>query len=162
MQLDLRDIINAPGEAVSFDYEPDLSDAAGGCIVAVKPGAKAKGSVRNSAGVLYFEADVDAVLECACARCLKEFELPVHRHIHAVLSEGENEDDPDVYALSGESVDVDEIILTDFILNTDQRLLCREDCKGLCVKCGADLNAGPCRCKPETDPRLAVLEQLLE
>jgi uncharacterized protein len=162
MQLDLRDIINVPGESTAFDYEPDLSDAVGGCITAVKPGARAKGRVRNSAGVLYFEAELDAVLECTCARCLKEFELPVHRRVQAVLSEGENEDDPDVYALSGESVDVDEIILTDFILNTDQRLLCREDCKGLCEKCGSDLNAGPCQCKPETDPRLAVLGQLLE
>lgn len=162
MQLDLHDVLNTPGASVDFVYEPDLSDGVGGCITAIKPGPKAAGTVRNTAGLIYFEADLDAVLSCVCARCLKEFELPVHRHITAVLSEDENEDDPDVYALDGESVDVDEIIHTDFILNLNQSPLCREDCKGLCPKCGADLNEGPCGCKPETDPRLAVLEQLLE
>ncbi|HHT17759.1 MAG TPA: DUF177 domain-containing protein [Papillibacter sp.] len=162
MQLDLRDIIYVPGASAPFEYEPDLSEAVGGSIVAVRPGASASGRVRNSAGVLHFDADVEAVLECTCARCLKVFELPVHRSVHAVLSEGENEDDPDVYTLCGDNVDVDEIILTDFILNMDQRLLCREDCEGLCEKCGSDLNDGPCHCKSETDPRLAVLGQLLE
>ena len=58
--------------------------------------------------------------------------------------------------------DVDEIIVTDFILNMDQRFLCSQDCKGLCEKCGADLNNGPCSCKLNTDPRFAVLGQLLE
>ena len=48
------------------------------------------------------------------------------------------------------------------VLDLDERLLCREDCKGLCDKCGADLNEGPCSCKAEIDPRLAVLGQLLE
>ena len=40
--------------------------------------------------------------------------------------------------------------------------LCSEDCKGLCAVCGKNLNEGPCDCKPEPDPRLAVLAQLLK
>lgn len=162
MQLNLHDVIHTPGASIKFAYEPDLSDGVGGCITAVKPGPKAVGKVRNTAGLLFFEADLDVTVSCVCARCLKEFELPIHRRILAVLSEDESEDDPDVYALDGESVDVDEIIHTDFILNLNQSPLCKEDCKGLCPKCGADLNEGPCGCKKETDPRLAVLEQLLE
>ena len=57
--------------------------------------------------------------------------------------------------------DLDEILTTAVVLNMDSKLLCSEDCKGLCPKCGADLNLGPCGCKPETDPRLAVLQQFL-
>ena len=45
---------------------------------------------------------------------------------------------------------------------TARSTLCSEDCKGLCPRCGADLNLGPCSCKKETDPRLAVLAKLLE
>ena len=55
-----------------------------------------------------------------------------------------------------------DVLETSFILNTDSLFLCRDDCKGLCPRCGADLNEGPCGCKPEKDPRLAVLEQLLD
>lgn len=162
MRLDLRDIINIPGAGVSFDYEPDLSDAGSGSVRGVR-NTRASGSVANRAGVLHFTADVDAVLECACARCLKDFEKPVRMRIETTLSEREQDsDDPDMFIFEGDTVDVDEIIRTDFILNMDQRILCREDCKGLCEKCGADLNEGPCACEKEIDPRLAALRQLIE
>lgn len=162
MKLDLRDIIYIPGASVGFDYEPDLSDAAGGAVRDIIKPARAKGSIRNSAGVLLFEADVQARLLCACARCLKDLEVPVNLHITSTLTEGEQEsDDPDVYLLEGDFADVDDIILSNFILSLDQRFLCSEDCKGLCQRCGADLNEGPCSCKAPIDPRLAALGQLL-
>jgi uncharacterized protein len=160
MRLNLRDIINIPGASVTFDYEPDLSEVTYDSVSAVKPGSRGKVAVKHSAGVLKFSADVEGDTICTCARCLKEFENPVHQHIETLLSDGErDDDDPDVYLLKGDEVDVDEIIFTDFILSMDQRLLCREDCKGLCPKCGADLNNGPCTCKSEIDPRLAALRQ---
>jgi uncharacterized protein len=163
MRLDLREIINIPGSGVSFDYEPDLSNTSYGSVKGVKSPSRAAGSIRNSAGVLRFDADVDAVLLCTCARCLKDFEYPVSLRIQTMLTESEqDEEDPDVFLLEGDFADVDDIIVTDFILNLDQRFLCSEDCKGLCEKCGADLNNGPCSCKLNTDPRLAVLGQLLE
>ena len=59
------------------------------------------------------------------------------------------------------NIDLDDILTTAVVLNMDSKLLCSEDCKGLCPKCGADLNLGPCDCKPEMDPRLAVLQQFL-
>ena len=49
------------------------------------------------------------------------------------------------------------------VLDMDTKTLCSEDCKGLCPRCGADLNQGPCSCaKKDVDPRLAVLAKLLE
>ena len=164
MLLNLHDIIDIPDAAVDFDYEPDLSDAAGGSVTAVPGPSRAVGSVRNTAGVLTFTADVETKLACVCARCLKEFEKHVNRHISVILSpEGEEDeiDSPDVYPLDGDCVETDDIVVGEFILNMEQRQLCREDCKGLCETCGADLNDGPCACKKEIDPRLAVLGQLL-
>lgn len=163
MHLDLREIINIPGAGVTFDYEPDLAGTAFGSVNSVKSPSRAVGSIRNSAGILRFCADVDAVMQCTCSKCLKDFENPVHLHIEATLTEGDQNDlDPDIFLLQGDYADVDEIITTEFVLNMDQRILCRKDCKGLCEKCGADLNAGPCVCKTAQDPRLAVLGQLLE
>jgi uncharacterized protein len=162
MRLDLREIINIPGSGVTFDYEPDLSEAMNGSAVSVKPPVRAAGSIRNIAGVLTFNAGLDAVLKCSCARCLKDIECPVHQTIVMTLKESEADgEEPNVFPLEGDFIDVDEIISTEFILNMDQRFLCSEDCKGLCEKCGANLNEGPCACKLDTDPRLAVLGQLL-
>ena len=162
MLLDLREIIGVPGGKVAFDYEPDLSDAVLGSVIRIKQPSRAAGNVINRAGALTFSAIVDVVCICICARCLREFEYPVHQQISAYLTEGgENGESPDSYVLQGERLDADEIIITEFVLELDQRHFCREDCAGLCEKCGADLNDGPCACEAEVDSRLAVLKQLL-
>ncbi|MCF0121244.1 MAG: DUF177 domain-containing protein [Oscillospiraceae bacterium] len=162
MLLDLREIINIPGEKVTFDYEPDLSEAVGGSVTAVDGPSRAVGQVKNIAGVLTFTADVETELSCVCARCLREFKQHVSQHISAVIAElDEDSDDSELYPLDGDDIDTDDIIISEFLLNLDQRLLCSDDCKGLCIKCGADLNEGPCKCNKEIDPRLAVLGQLL-
>ena len=162
MLLDLREIIGVPGGKVSFDYEPDLSDAAFGSILRIRQPSRAAGNVSNSAGVLTFSANVDATCMCVCARCLGEFEYPVHKRISAYLTE-ESEDgsNPDGYFLQGDKIDADEIIVTEFILDTDERLQCKEDCAGLCEICGSDLNDGQCKCEAKIDPRLVVLGSLL-
>lgn len=163
MQLDLREIINIPGGKVEFDYSPDLSGLETGSVIEIKPDARAVGSIRNIAGVLTFEAELTVTTVCECARCLKISDRPVSLHISATISEGdEDSDDPDMFYLEGNLADVDEIIVNAFVLNTEQRFICSEDCKGLCPKCGADLNFEPCKCRKEIDPRFAVLGQLLE
>jgi len=162
MLLDLREIIGVPGGRVPFDYEPDMSEVISGSIIDIKQPSRAAGSVSNSAGVLTFSANVDVECVCVCARCLKEFDYPVHKQVTVNLTEGGEGENPDGYFLQGDKIDADEIIVTEFILDTDERILCSEDCAGLCIDCGSDLNIGPCSCKAKVDPRLAVLGQLLD
>jgi uncharacterized protein len=163
MRLDLREIINIPGGQVPFDYEPDLSELSFDSVKEIKKPVHVSGRVQNIAGVLVLTADICADLICICARCLKEFGHSMHICVEVTLAEEiHDESDVDVFLLEGDNVDVDEIVTTYVVLNMEQRFLCREDCKGLCPKCGADLNEGPCTCKAEIDPRLTVLGQLLE
>ena len=72
------------------------------------------------------------------------------------------EDDPNLFVLEGNEIDLSEILATCFILDMETKFLCREDCKGLCPTCGKNLNLGPCSCRKALDPRFAVLEQLLD
>ena len=162
MLLDLREIVGVPGGKVSFDYEPDMSEAPFGSIIRIKESPRAAGNVINRAGVLTFSANVDAVCICVCARCLKEFEYVAHKRIKAYLTEGGEGESPDAYLLQGDKVDLNEIIVTEFVLDMDERLFCSENCAGLCQSCGSDLNNGPCSCKKQVDPRLAMLGQLLD
>ena len=163
MRLDLHEIIQIPGGKVSFDYEPDLQGLTFDSVKGFLPGARAVGRVENHAGVLVLTAELTVPMLCVCARCLKEFERVFHRSIEAVLAtECEDEDDPDIFLLDGDYIETDEVVVTAFVLNMEQRFLCREDCRGLCEKCGKNLNEGPCNCRAEVDPRLAVLGQLLE
>ena len=61
------------------------------------------------------------------------------------------------------NIDMDELVMTDVTLELPFQLLCREDCKGLCPVCGADLNETTCNCNTkQIDPRLEKLKMLLD
>ena len=165
MLLGLTEIMNMPGSSLDFETSLDLSNLDfGGCCPAKQP-VTALGSVRNTAGVLLMQGEVRTRLFGVCARCAQDFERDVVFPLEAVLvtelAREENEDEW-VFQLIDGCADLDDIVTTTFVLNMDTKLLCSEDCKGLCCRCGANLNLGPCQCKPEIDPRFAVLQQLLK
>ena len=164
MLLGLSKIIDCPGGVVPFETTLDLSQMDfGGCCPLHEP-VHAKGSVRNTAGVLILTAEIDAVLDGVCDRCCKHFHRPFTLPLEAVLVtklESDQLDSPWVFELVGDDADLDDIFTTAVVLNMDSKLLCKPDCKGLCPRCGKDLNEGSCDCKPERDPRLQVLEKLL-
>lgn len=163
MLLNLREIINIPGGSVPFDYELGISDLKFECVKSMSKTLRVSGCVKNTAGILELNGKATGDMVCICARCLKEFERDIDLDIQAVLAdELQDENNPDIFLLEGDYIDVDEVIITAFVLNMEQKILCSEDCKGLCEKCGKNLNDGPCDCKTEIDPRMAVLQQLLE
>ena len=165
MLLGLSKIIDCPGASVSFSTSVDLSDLCYGVSYPVSEPVKAEGTVRNTAGVLVMTGDIDTRIHGICDRCASEFDRDVHIPIDVVLvTEMANEENEDewVFPLEGDSADLDDIVRTVFVLNLDSKLLCKEDCKGLCHRCGKNLNDGPCNCQKELDPRFAALKQLLE
>ena len=68
-----------------------------------------------------------------------------------------------MYLIDGQSIELDDIIIPALLLAVDFAYYCKPDCKGLCPKCGKNLNEGPCGCSTrEIDSRLAVLQKLLD
>ena len=165
MLLGLSKIIDCPGASVPFSTRVDLSDLCYGVSYPVSEPVLAQGTVRNTAGVLMMEGQVRTTIHGICDRCAGSFDREVTFPIDVVLvTELANEENEDewVFPLEGDSADLDDIVRTVFVLNLDSKLLCKEDCKGLCPKCGKNLNDGPCNCQKELDPRFAALKQLLE
>lgn len=165
MLLTLAKIIDCPGASTPFDVTLDFRDMEFGCQTPVTEPVRASGTIRNTAGVLMLTGTVQTRLHCVCDRCAKEFERDFSVPLEAVLTtelQSEDSEDENLFELVGDCVDLDDVITTAFVLNMDQKFLCRDDCKGLCPTCGADLNEGPCGCRPEVDPRFAALQQLLD
>ena len=162
MRLDVKSIINTPGGGIEFKEELDFSDVDfGGVYPAVRP-VSVVGMVRNIAGMLKLTADIDTELSCVCDRCGAPFGKLFHVSVERMLAgELEDEGNDDILLLDDGAFDLDELAREAFILNMDTKTLCREDCKGLCSGCGANLNVEPCRCKKEIDPRWAALQKLL-
>ena len=165
MRLELSSIIDRPGESIAFSTSVDLSDLVYGTSQPVSEPVLASGTVRNTAGVLVMKGLITTCIHGTCDRCASDFDRDIHFPIDVVLvTEMANEENEDewVFPLEGDSADLDDIVRTVFVLNLDSKLLCKEDCKGLCHRCGKNLNDGPCSCQKELDPRFAALKQLLE
>ena len=160
--MDIRPILYTPGGKLTFDLTLDLSDLEFSGRYPVAEPVRVTGSVRNSADVLTLNLTASTTLHACCDRCGKEFPLDKAVSYTCTLAqEVQDEDNDEIVPLENGQADVEELARTAFILGMDSKQLCSEDCKGLCPRCGADLNAGPCSCAREPDPRLAVLATLL-
>ena len=163
MKLNLKDIIEIPGGRVPFSQEIETEWLDLPSVLAYTAPITAEGEVRNSAGILELSGKLTAAMHCVCDRCGTEFDRSRQMDLHAtVTADPEADDDPEIFPLDGDWLDLDEVLTTLFILDMDTKFLCKEDCAGLCPQCGKNLNDGPCGCKKPRDPRMAVLEQLLD
>lgn len=89
-----------------------------------------------------------------CRRCLTEVRAPFDVQVDALFNDDPDAaDDPSTYPLppSAGFVDLTEAVREELVLAAPRFVLCREDCAGLCPRCGADLNAGPCACAAPTE-----------
>lgn len=164
MRLDVKRIMNTPGGRIDLNEEADLSDVDfGGVRPAVRP-VSVVGTVRNIAGMLRMDLSIDTLLSCVCDRCGAPFEKPFSVTVERLLAqELEDEENDEILLLDADGgLDLYELVREIFILNMDTKQLCREDCKGLCPGCGANLNVEQCRCKKTVDPRWAKLAGLLD
>ncbi len=163
MRLDILPIRAVSGEAVPFDYTLQLADLElfGECPIP-EP-VRVRGFACNHADVYELHMDIAFQVVTRCARCLKPLTIPVTLHVERPMADNvENEEDSDdILVLENGTIELDEVVQETIVLEAQMSYLCREDCAGLCPKCGADLNEGPCGCAPEVDERLAALAELL-
>lgn len=118
---------------------------------------------------LHVDGHLETSLRFRCSRCTKEFSKPFSTSFDLTYlpqPKWSNEDaeielkyeDMDVAYYDGVALDVNLLVLEQIELAMPMQFVCREDCRGLCYRCGADLNEGPCLCKKEElDSRMSVL-----
>jgi uncharacterized protein len=116
-------------------------------------------------GRFYWHGQIEGDVTLACNRCLAEAHAHVSDEAHLIFAEpgDEDTDDPDVYLLdpAADELDLRPAIREEWLLAAPTYALCRTDCKGLCQRCGADLNAGPHECSDTAaDPRWDALRKL--
>ena len=114
-------------------------------------------------GRFYWHGTLRTVAQGECRRCLAQVFAPVAADVGALFTQdAEALEDPESYAVAAEATDVDltPAIREEVLLAVPRYVLCREDCRGLCPRCGQDLNAGPCGCSPASDTRWQPLQAL--
>ena len=132
--------------------------------------AKVSGYLTDDAGYMRLYLTATLPYQGQCARCLKPvdgvFTLEFERTVAAegTISEEQLEENIDSYVMIRDGrLDVDEPLREELLISFPMRLLCDEDCPGLCPKCGKPKKEGECGCPTrEIDPRLAILGTLLQ
>ena len=157
--MNLHELLLNPGSRLPFRCELSTDRLDFPAVLSYTAVPVGEGFIVNNAGALTLRGTLSAAMRCVCDRCAAEFDrevsYPLDIPLASELQDGEN---PDYFLLEGDELDLEELLETVLILNMDTR----EDCKGLCSRCGKNLNEGPCDCRTGSDPRLAVLEQLLD
>jgi uncharacterized protein len=102
-----------------------------------------------------WQARLSGHAQGSCRRCLVEVGIPFDLGLDVMFSsDPEVMEDPAVYPVTVPvtQVDLRPAVREEIALAVTAFPLCREDCAGLCPRCGADLNAGPCACKASAEP----------
>ncbi len=152
------------GESGVLDCRLDLSETEWNGVNPFPSPITARVELKGGAGSVALTAQVRYTVSMNCDRCGKMTVREYDRVFsHILVRRLENEEDDDNYVvLPDERLDLDGLLREDILLDLPSKYLCSPHCKGLCPKCGKDLNEGPCGCEEgEIDPRLEILKSLL-
>ncbi|MBE6834878.1 MAG: DUF177 domain-containing protein [Ruminococcaceae bacterium] len=158
MFIELEVIFNNIGsfKEVNYSFSPEGEELISSDVNVIS-------RIENRAGIVTFKGKANFVLKALCDRCAEEFTRDMTVDFeHVLVTELQSDDNDDFILVENMKLDVDSLIREDIILSLPSQLLCKEDCKGLCHICGANLNEKQCGCKKPVDARLAVLMQLLD
>ncbi len=155
MNINLSLLKTSVGDSIQIDTVIDSCNSNEGSTDPIS----VKGEIKNNAGRLELKIDISTVYHTICARCLEDvsFKASYHYEDRIVFEETD-----EYISLSGDNFNLEEYVYEELALSLPFRVLCNDDCKGLCHKCGANLNLSNCTCdKDDIDPRWAALKELL-
>ncbi|MCI8386937.1 MAG: DUF177 domain-containing protein [Clostridiales bacterium] len=174
MRIDMRALLAGETNRIVLDRTFSLEDGDYAFDthidgVTLTTPVKVTGEIVNMGGYICLKARAEVEYDTECARCLE----PLHRSLtvelertvvnHGSLENTSDEDADDYLEIVDGELDIETTIAEELMMNFPIRELCSENCKGLCPKCGKNLNEGECGCvTKEIDPRLAILQKLLE
>lgn len=164
MILDLKRIFATENSVLEINHSLDMSDVDFMGNYPLKTPIKVTGSVSNKASVVSLKLTIEYIFAADCDRCGV---FAQHNHtvyVDKLLATAiERQESDTIITVPDMKLDVDEFVYSEVILDLPSKHLCNENCKGICFKCGKNLNEGECGCDTrEVDPRLAKLMELLD
>lgn len=144
MNINLKQLFSIVGESKDIDYDISQDELAQIRDVAFSTPVSVKGRIFNKAGVVYLQCKLGMTISHVCDRCLKEYERSYSYDCDHIVVPSVSSDNDEYIVADSESIELNEIAVTDLLLQLPTKNLCKEDCKGLCMVCGCDLNEGDC------------------
>ncbi len=146
MKINLKQVFDIVGESKEIGYSIMPEELLGARDLMFNSPIEVSGKIFNRAGVVTLKYSVDFSLSTTCDRCLRETLRDYHFDFEHIVVPSLSGDNDDYIVAEGESIELNDIAVTDLILQLPTKNLCKEDCKGLCMVCGCDLNEKTCNC----------------
>lgn len=147
MVADLRRIFNTAGFRQDFDYTISGSEFPENDSYSFEEDVSVSGCFYNRADVVHLDYSVKFTLNIVCDRCLKEIKRNYSLDFKRIVVKNVNSDNDEYIVAENDKVDVNEIALSDLLLSLPTKMLCSDECAGLCPVCGCDLNESECNCQ---------------
>ena len=168
MILSLRDISENTGKTEKTQADLGFRDiTVNGVCYPVTSASPVNITVENTGNKnLSVSASGEVQVVIPCDRCLKEVQCTVPYDVTRKLDMKQTDEQriadlDEISYLAGTNLDVDRLVYLEVLMNWPVKVLCKEDCKGICSRCGKDLNLGPCGCADEPkDPRMAAISDI--
>ncbi len=169
MIIDMANV-GATARMVQLEFDPDEIDLDGE-RVSLRGKTTFNGEIKLVDARAHLSGKVNAEVLLDCTRCLEPISRNFEFRFRSIFvgsvdedtnAEAEVSDDAlDESLVENGQIDIAEAVREQLMLTLPEQIFCREDCKGLCAKCGSDLNLIDCKCADdEIDPRWAALKNL--
>lgn len=163
MLLDLKEVFEGAKKRIEINTQFSISEMN---LLDVPISSKPiliDGFVENRAGIISLAYSAKVVIHGTCDRCAEEFSrLETLHQEHILVQNVNNEQTADFLVCEDQRLDFFELAVSDIVLWLPSKILCNDDCKGLCPSCGTNLNKNECNClSSKIDPRLEKLKELL-
>ena len=164
MIIDLKRVFVNEDSSLPIEYLLDMSTVDFSGVYPLKEPVRITGTVSGKASLVELNAEIIYKYEAPCDRCgtytAKRHTVKINKPLAPSI---EGEDSDSIIIVPDMKLDLDELVYSEVIMSLPMKHLCREDCKGLCPKCGKNLNEDACGCpEKEIDPRLSALAELLD
>lgn len=147
MVIDLKQIFCTSGMKKEFEYSLSGAEFPENGSYTFDGDVQVSGSVYNRADVVHMDYSVKFTLNIICDRCLEEVRREYSFDFGRIVVKTVNNENDEYIISENDRVDVDKVVISDLLLSLPTKMLCRDDCAGLCPVCGGNLNDAGCKCR---------------
>ena len=163
MQFNLKKLRTNEGVEQTAHYTLKVQQSLFDSLASGETEVTINGSAVCKNQLIVITYQVDFMFHTLCARCLDPVERKMSYSFLHELDREEIEGFEEGIIVDNDFLDLDKLAVSDIQLNFPLKILCTENCKGLCPVCGTNLNHGSCNCSSQSiDPRLEALKELLQ
>lgn len=147
MILKLKRLFDIVGEKTDFEFEILSAELEAYKNYSFLSPISISGTLENRAGVVSVSYSTNFCMGHCCDRCLKEFSRDYSFNFSHILVRSLSGESDDYIICENDELNISELSVSDLLLQLPSKILCKDECKGLCFICGNDLNESECNCE---------------